>query len=844
MRKIRTITALIFAALLLFGCTKKPAEETVAPTAAVTKAAATEASETETASTAAEALPYEINLPEHKFTRENFPRMDGSTASVPMGQAIASTLLKEDFDSAADLCRFNRTTQSFRNLMNGDCDILVVGEPNAAVYEEMEKEGFKCEIRDIATDALIFVVNESNPVESLTTDQIRDIYSGKITNWKEVGGNDSEIIPFQRNEGAGSQALIKKLIMGSTDMAEAPKEYVIGSMGELMTAVKNYDNSADAIGYSVYYYANDMKMATGLKIIAVDGIEPNEKTIRNREYPHLNAYYCVIPENPDRSSAAASARADGARAIMKWLLTEDGQKLVASMGYVSVTDVGEGKVNKPETENLFNVASGLKAGELSEFRPGDYGEIIPYKGSVLYEDYGDGVSYVAGYMQGFFTADGTLLTDPVFSDIRRLTWWDSVTHADMLLPMFAVTIGTEEVYNEEYDGYDAVSRLRFVTSDGKVMSEKEYGVIDGRRGGVICLDSYDSDSMDFFDFEGNLLFTEKDILKANPELTEKEVYWSSTDRTGDRMTVCADGQTYILDGNNFRIISGPYSMVNLQEDGTSVVYLDENQGVLDHELDAVIPTVYDYVVRLANGNYAAVDYDHITTVFTADGKEIAKTAGGKTGITGTVYGFEEFDYDYENSVSRTRYYDCDGKLLFYDENGLFNSSLGNSILSAVGNLKEDGTIEPADDAEGVLLTDIVTGRKKYIEGYGSANPFYTIESQANIPYMHLYTIGERYDEESFMIIDTDFNTVMEGKGGCYARQDELTGEWYIIRYEDYQTEEYSVYTGKMEPYAENVKYFDTVEGGLITRTTDDFFEALSRDGNAVFRYSFGAAKND
>ena len=226
------------------------------------------------------------------FTRENFPTMDGSTATVPLGQAVASVLLGESPEAVTDLAEFHKTTQSFRNLKNGNCDILIVGEPNAAVFDEMKEEGFEYELEEIATDALIFVVNQNNPVENLTTEQIRDIYTGKITNWKEVGGNDAPIAAFQRNEGAGSQALMKKLVMKDTPLMEAPSTLVATEMGELMESVKSYDNSANAIGYSVYYYANDMKKAEGLKLLSVDGVEPEAETIRARKYPHLNAYYC------------------------------------------------------------------------------------------------------------------------------------------------------------------------------------------------------------------------------------------------------------------------------------------------------------------------------------------------------------------------------------------------------------------------------------------------------------------------------------------------------------------------------------------------------------------------
>ena len=306
-KTIALLLTILLAASLFAGCAEKTPAPTDAPTAAPT-----------------EPIPENV----FKFTRENFPRMDGSTACIPLGQALASVLLGESREDVADLVQFNRTTQSFRNLMAGQADILISGEPNKAVFDEMEEQHFEADIFVFGRDALVFVVNESNPVDNLTTDQIRDIYSGKITNWKEVGGNDEPIIAIQRNEGAGSQALIKKLIMKDVPMTEAPEEYVIGSMGELMTAVKSYDDSANAIGYSVYYYAHDMEMAKGLKLLKVDGVEPSKQTIRDETYPHLNAYYCVIAHDTPEDSPI--------RYLYNFIQSEDGQRLIDSEGYVSV----------------------------------------------------------------------------------------------------------------------------------------------------------------------------------------------------------------------------------------------------------------------------------------------------------------------------------------------------------------------------------------------------------------------------------------------------------------------------------------------------------------------------
>ena len=276
----------------------------------------------------------EADSPENLFvfTRENLPVLDGSTSMVPLAEAVTAAVLGESRESVSDLIDFHRTTESFRYLMRGESDLLLVAEPNAVVFEEMKQQGFAYEMQPIAKEALVFIVNSDNPINSLTVQELQGIYTGQITNWSQVGGNDVDIVAFQRNSTSGSQVLMDKLVMGDLEMMPAPQEWIPGEMDTLMAGVKGYEDSAAAIGYSVYYYAEDMRMAEGMKIISVDGIEPTDATIAADEYPLINPYFAVMGKETEADSPT--------RILYDWLISAEGQSLLESQGYVPVRQEG------------------------------------------------------------------------------------------------------------------------------------------------------------------------------------------------------------------------------------------------------------------------------------------------------------------------------------------------------------------------------------------------------------------------------------------------------------------------------------------------------------------------
>jgi len=778
-KKSHLLSVLLLLTLLLTaGCGKQQ------PVSVSTSASSSATEEVTTVSPSTEpAVEYDITLPGYTFTRENFPRMDGSTASVPMGQAIASALLGETMEEVEDLCVFNRTTQSFRNLMSGDCDILVVGEPEAKVFDEMKERAFGYEIEEIATDALIFIVNEDNPVNSLTTEEIRDIYAGKITNWKEVGGIDAEIVPFQRNEGAGSQALMKKLVMGDTPLSEPPTDLIVASMGTLMEAVKGYDNSANAIGYSVYYYANDMKMATGLKILSVDGVEPCADTIRSRTYPHLNAYYCVIPSDPDTSSPEAKARAEAAKVIFDWLSEKGGQNLVASMGYVSILDVGEG--GKQTEGTYYQLIEGTKAGTLSELRPrDDYGKLIPYTGELLYTDNPDGTTSVSGYRQGFFDEKGRLVTDPIYLDIMEMTY--SNAHFETVyLPLYLLAVETNAVTLEDGTPLYGTYRYRFAAKDGSFVSEKVYDLILPMSDGMMCM-SNDYDSFDFYDYNGALLFTDQDLKEANPDLMSGSKDISVESAAEGIYTVRIAGNVYFCDADTLSVVSEPYASADGYTDGTCIVNVKPNgsvyqkAGLLDRDGDYILEPEYDAICRSQNRTYAALLRDESTvTIFDETGRKL-RTIEGAVGVNAEVCGFTLIFQDSTLNMSWPAYYSSKGELL-YDPGCSSDYLLTASTLCSVRWTDDEGRNH--DRARGVELYNYISDRRTYIESAETASAFLGFTDKDGSPMVGLRRFQNQGVDESiapyFWVLNDQQETVLEGEGQLNAIRDPLTGKWYL-----------------------------------------------------------------
>ena len=159
---------------------------------------------------------HQIDVPKKaslQLSLDEYPRMDGSTANLPMMAEIMSRVCDITLEEAEELTSCTKTSNAWSNIANGNADILLVYEAAEDTKAYLDIVGTELEITPLGRDALVFINNEQNSVNNLTQQQLIDIYTGNVTNWNEVGGEDLEIIPYQRVATSGSQSLFMKLLM-------------------------------------------------------------------------------------------------------------------------------------------------------------------------------------------------------------------------------------------------------------------------------------------------------------------------------------------------------------------------------------------------------------------------------------------------------------------------------------------------------------------------------------------------------------------------------------------------------------------------------------------------------
>jgi phosphate transport system substrate-binding protein len=172
---------------------------------------------------------------------------------------------------------------------------------------------------EVAKDGIAVIVNTANKVEGLTTDQLASIYSGKVTNWKDVGGADAPIVLLGRDTSSGTYEFFQEAVLGKeTKYAKSMR-----SLQSNQAIVDEVTKNANAIGYVGLGYEN-----SSIKVIKVDGEAATIDTVKDGSYVLARSLYMISNGAPEGA----------AKSYLDWILSADGQAVVADQGFVPLSN--------------------------------------------------------------------------------------------------------------------------------------------------------------------------------------------------------------------------------------------------------------------------------------------------------------------------------------------------------------------------------------------------------------------------------------------------------------------------------------------------------------------------
>lgn len=258
---------------------------------------------------------------------ENLPVLDGAAALVPVYASVIHNVYPkgsvtyiggsfsddnfygENFAPDSKM-QYRNTVRGYKAVVDGTADILFCAAPSEEQKQYAANNGVELVYVPIGLEAFVFFVNENNPVDNLTAQQIRDIYAGKYDNWSSLGGKDRVINPITRLEGSGSQSAMDSF-MGDTEYGRKSALAITGG----------------SIGFSFRYYLDGIVGNKDVKMLSLNGVYPSKENIKNGTYPVVAQFYAIY---------RADNQNENVKKLIEWILSEEGQYLIEQCGYVAI----------------------------------------------------------------------------------------------------------------------------------------------------------------------------------------------------------------------------------------------------------------------------------------------------------------------------------------------------------------------------------------------------------------------------------------------------------------------------------------------------------------------------
>ena len=247
--------------------------------------------------------------------------LTGSTTVLPIAQLCAEKFMDQHPDVNISV-RGGGSGVGIAALIDGTCDIAMASRPmKTKELKSARGKGINPLATVIAKDGIAIIVHPSNPLSEITLAQLKDIYTGKISNWKDVGGKPGKIVVISRDVASGTFEVFKKIVLkGAKTRADA---LMLASNKAVATTV---EKTPGAIGYVGLGY-----ISSKVKALAVDGVEPTKETVVSGKYKLARPLYLYTDGKPTGL----------AKEFIDFVLSPEGQKIVDKIGFVPVKPTSE-----------------------------------------------------------------------------------------------------------------------------------------------------------------------------------------------------------------------------------------------------------------------------------------------------------------------------------------------------------------------------------------------------------------------------------------------------------------------------------------------------------------------
>lgn len=283
-----------------------------------------------------------LAVPDQSFQtmKDDLPQLDGAVALYPVYAAFAQAFYEEEafcaqggaadpYENNGERVLMTNTLRAYNGLIAGERDVIFVAGASESQLSAARAAGVNFVFTPIGKEAFVFLTAKSNPIENLTYQQLKNIYSCKTAYWGTLGWKEGgRIVAFQRPEGSGSQTAIENVMKDVPLMAvqPLPSPELAGTNSLMQQMSVEWKGVQPALGYSYKYYATVMYPNPDTKLLSINGYAPTAENISNGNYPFVSEFYAVTNGEPTGT----------VKTLIEWILSDEGQELIVKTGYARI----------------------------------------------------------------------------------------------------------------------------------------------------------------------------------------------------------------------------------------------------------------------------------------------------------------------------------------------------------------------------------------------------------------------------------------------------------------------------------------------------------------------------